>query len=431
MDDDVWTEVERVRTLLDLHRPADAEKAACALLARHPQTAEAHGLLAIARSRRRRHAEAERSAREAMALEPDDPTHPWRLAIVLATAGQQRLALAPLEESLRMAPWFVEAHILHAELRLNLGEAAAARDAAELALAMVPDDAAALTAYSRALRALGETEDALDAAEAALAEAPGSPDAHLAYGWASLQAGDRGAGLRHFREALRLNPGDPVARASLLEALRARSGPYALVLRASLWLEGRRLGGLDLTGGGIGLLILTLGVIRVADVLPWWTIAPIMSVGAVVLLAGLARRLSDALLLFDPENRHVFTPIERRSAIATVATIAWVVATALLSAVAGVSGFFAMLGVAMVLLSLYPSLTAEGWLRTAMRAWSALMSATMGVVIVAAARDPARAEMAQALTVLLLPAALVPYVMAAVADGVARFRRWRWERAGR
>lgn len=424
--------LERVRTLLSLHRLPDAEREARRYLAAHPADPEGHGLLALVLSDQTLHRPAEASARQAVALSPDDPVHHWRLGIVLGRGRSVRIGLPPVREALALDPWIPEIHVTHSEFLLLLNDGPAALSAAEAALELAPEMPSALVAYARAARAMGRTGEARAVAETALSRSPGDPDAHLALGWAALHEGDSEQAIRAFREALRLAPTHPPARLALLEALRARSGPYARALRFSLWLETVRGPRIPLDGSGlvIALVVLMLGVVRSVPHLTWIALIVLPVVFGALGIVAVARQVSDTLLLLDRENRHIFTPQETRKAIASATLIGWVVATALLWVLLGVPALLTMLGVGFVLVALYPAMATDGWLRQAVRGWAVLMAVVL-VAGVAGAVAPAGpfvdGPLALAL-LLLFFAALVPCAGLAIHLASARISQWRYTR---
>jgi TolB-like protein len=85
-----------------------------------------------------------------------------------------------------------------------------ARQLADKALAVAPDDAGALHAVARAANFQGDTEGFIRAVEIALAKAPNHPSAHDARGHLCMTRNDPLAAIPHFEQAMRENPSLPV-----------------------------------------------------------------------------------------------------------------------------------------------------------------------------------------------------------------------------
>jgi len=205
-------------------------------------------------------ADAEREAREGLAL---DPSHRHLLHLLTRTLiGQKKNAeaLDSVNSLLGLAPDWEDAHLLNTHVLLQTGQAQAAYPAARETLRIAPRSAAAYQNFASACLAGKRYQDALIAAESGLALNPvhqgcanaralalsklgrniegraataenlsRHPDNHVAHrtaGWVNLAAGDYQAAEENFMAALRLNPLDKNARAGLAQAL-ARGQPGA------------------------------------------------------------------------------------------------------------------------------------------------------------------------------------------------------------
>ncbi|MGW0480414.1 tetratricopeptide repeat protein [Nonomuraea sp. NPDC003214] len=215
--------VQRARALLELRRPADAERELRGLLAEEPEHAVGHALLALALAEQRRPGEAVAEAHEAVRLAPDSWFPHYVAGQVHNRARQPDQAIAAGRAALALSPewppiWelLARAHVLKGEWPLVAG-------AAERGLALDPESADLMSLLSLAQTALGQTRAATETAGRAVGLAPESATAHLVYGRAALASGDARVAADAFREVLRLDPGYGQARDLLVTALKERN----------------------------------------------------------------------------------------------------------------------------------------------------------------------------------------------------------------
>ncbi|GGV15651.1 hypothetical protein GCM10010182_40780 [Actinomadura cremea] len=214
---------DRAEMLLDLHRPADAEREARAALAADPENAPAHLLLARALSRRSDVQGALDAVDRYVAMRPEDWVGHWRAGFVLYTADRDREALTAFLHAREHAPAEPSVHRMLAWTHHALGEAAHARSAAEHGLRLAPDDAYLAAVLALALLELRDKPGAREQAERALSLAPEDPYVHRWYGTVALATGRPRAAADAFRESLRADPDWPGGPAAILEAERRRN----------------------------------------------------------------------------------------------------------------------------------------------------------------------------------------------------------------
>ncbi|WP_158088782.1 tetratricopeptide repeat protein [Thermoactinospora rubra] len=231
--------VERARVLLELRRHADAERELRGALALDPQHARAHALLAIALAEQRMLPEAVDEAREAVRLAPDHWFSHYAAGRVYHRAHRPGDALAAARAALALVPEHAPSWELLARVHIQAGQWPQAADAARRGLAVDPERATLAGLLALALTALGDAAQARAAAARAVRLDPESALAHLAYGRAALAFGDPGEAARAFREVLRLDPGIDQARDLLVAALKQRNPLYRGLRR----LRGRFFGG--------------------------------------------------------------------------------------------------------------------------------------------------------------------------------------------
>jgi tetratricopeptide (TPR) repeat protein len=120
------------------------------------------------------------------------PSNPTELAIARAAAYFERLepeqAAATLEPALAADPRTAAGWLLMARIRLTLDQAAAALDAANRAVELLPEDPRPVATASRALTMLGRHDEAITMAYRAVIDAPDNPFWHDRVAWALLAA---------------------------------------------------------------------------------------------------------------------------------------------------------------------------------------------------------------------------------------------------
>jgi Flp pilus assembly protein TadD len=126
------------------------------------------------------------------AATPSVPSNPTELGIARAAAYFERLdpeqAAATLEPVLAADPRPAAGWLLMARIRLTLNQAAAALDAANRAVELLPEDPRPLGTASRALTMLGRHEEAITMGYRAVIAEPENPFWHDRVAWALLAA---------------------------------------------------------------------------------------------------------------------------------------------------------------------------------------------------------------------------------------------------
>ncbi|MCA2183653.1 tetratricopeptide repeat protein [Nonomuraea cavernae] len=221
--------IERARALLELRRPAEAERELRGMLARQPEHPGAHSLLALALSAQGSTAEAIAEASEGVRLAPEHWLTHYLAGQVYCRARLADQAIAALQASLALSPdeassWelLARAHVLKAQWHQ-------VADAARRGLAIDPQQSGLTSLLALALTMLGEREPARAAAAQAVRLDPENAGAHHVYGTVALAAGDPRRAADAFREVLRLDPGFDQARDLLVTALKQRNPVYRVL----------------------------------------------------------------------------------------------------------------------------------------------------------------------------------------------------------
>ncbi|MBN6058242.1 tetratricopeptide repeat protein, partial [Nonomuraea sp. RK-328] len=223
--------MQRARTLLELRRPADAERELRGVLAEAPEHATAHAYLAVALDAQRRHGEAIAEAHEAVRLAPEHWFTHYVAAQVYKGAGLLGEAIAAARASLALSPEEALTWEVLARAHLQAGQWRETAEAAGRGLAVDPEESDLASLLALALAGLGDGAQARATASRAIALSPESTLAHLAYGQAALAAGDPAEAASAFREVLSLDPGFDTARGLLLTALKQRNPVYRTLTR--------------------------------------------------------------------------------------------------------------------------------------------------------------------------------------------------------
>ncbi|MEQ4715628.1 tetratricopeptide repeat protein [Nonomuraea sp. B19D2] len=219
----VGESINRGKTLLQLRRPADAERELRGVLAVEPQQGMAQCLLALALIQQGRAGEAVAVAQEAVRLAPDHWYSHYVAGQVYYRANLADHAIAAAQASLAADPGQAAVWELLARGHMLKGQWRQMADAARRGLAIDPEVPDLVSLLSLAHTKLGEAEPARAAAAHALRLDPESATAHLVSGRAALAFGDPKAAVDSFREVLRLDPGFGSARDLLVTALKQRN----------------------------------------------------------------------------------------------------------------------------------------------------------------------------------------------------------------
>jgi len=168
----------------------------------------AHQVMAAALAMESRFQPAIRHLREAVKLEPNDPTVRMALALVLTQDTQSDAAIAVLREGVRAAPQSSRAHSMLASIL-----------------------------------ARKDPEEAIDEYQAAIRLDPNSADLYLALGsLLMVEAGRADGAIAAFQAALRLNPQMQRAKDGLATAQAIQAQELAVAAKWSRQAEGARAG---------------------------------------------------------------------------------------------------------------------------------------------------------------------------------------------
>ena len=184
-----------------------------------------------------RHAEAERTYAQALALDPEEASGLYLLGLLAFETGRQAQAAVLLQRVADLHPRNAEARITLARVRHWLGEHDAAMTDYRAVLEVAPDHSEARIGLANAARNAGDLPAALEAARAAVARHPDIAAAQSAFAATLVGAGQPLAAASAYREAIRLEPGATAANVGLALALIQAHEPAAALRAADRALE--------------------------------------------------------------------------------------------------------------------------------------------------------------------------------------------------
>ena len=213
-----------------------AVSAARQALAADPDDPIAHALLALGLAHLEQGKDAIEAGRRAVALAPELSFAHYALGWALLERAETSAAERSAHEALRLDP-DSQGYALLAQIHVRQKRWADAIKAAETGLQIDPEDAGCLNLRALSLGALGHTADATAMMTEVLALDPDDAFALTNRGWLMLRKSQPQQALESFREALRLDPTLDWARRGMVEALKARNPLYRVVLQYRLWGE--------------------------------------------------------------------------------------------------------------------------------------------------------------------------------------------------
>jgi len=280
-------------------------------LTAEPEDALAQALLALGLAHLEQSREAVEAGRRAVALAPELSFAHYALGWALLEHAEMKAAERCAREALRLDP-DSHGYALLAQVHVRQKRWAEAIEAAEEGLQIDPEHAGCANLRALSLGALGRSDEAAAAMSNVLAVDPDDAFGLTNRGWLMLRQSRPQEALQSFREALRLDPTLDWARTGIIEALKARSALYRVVLRYELWVG-------SLTARAQWFLILGLffggRVVRAslrADPALWPVLGPVMALYIVVIFGSwIANPLSNLLLRVNPFGRLALSRAEK------------------------------------------------------------------------------------------------------------------------
>jgi len=234
--------LERAMVLIQQNRWDMAQKELEQALAQDPEDAQAHAMLSHcylqnsddtpAKLQRATH-----EAEEAIRCDAGYPGAHAALARVMLRRNRFPEARTAAAEAIRLRPDESDFYVLAAAVEYAQSKWQDALNLSELALQLDPQDTDANNLRAMALVKLGRRAEAGSTIDETLRRNPDDDNSHANKGWSLLEAGQPDEAMKHFKEALRLNPESEWARQGMVEALKARSIFYRLMLKYFMWMS--------------------------------------------------------------------------------------------------------------------------------------------------------------------------------------------------
>lgn len=285
------------------------------VLARDPEAADAHLLLALCRVRAGDQDGALESARAGVRLAPGAGWAHYVLGKVRWFRDEFREAEKSLGEAVRLEPENHEHRWMQVDVFLSLGDLAKALGAADAGVRLAPQSAGLAASRGVVFYNLARRDEAEAEFRRSLSLDAGNDVAHAGLGRLALARGKADAAVGHFRDSLRLDPTDEWAREGLVDALKARYPVYGLFVRYFEWSR-------TLDPNVRRILTVAVAVVAYFARLAGKSLptAATTVLGVAVLLAALFVFLSwlagpvfNLVLRMSPEGRLLLTPDETRS----------------------------------------------------------------------------------------------------------------------
>jgi tetratricopeptide (TPR) repeat protein len=228
--------LERGRLLAAQGRWDMAEKELRMAVSESPDSASAHGLLAMALLSLKRKEEALGEAQTAVRLAPQAPLTYYFLAQVFDGMDRLKEAEAAVRTAIQLDPEDADYQALLAGIVFEQSRWADALAAAEEGLKQDPDHINCLNYRGLALTKLGRRGEAGANMAATIARGPENALSHTVQGWNYLESNRPRDALESFRTALKLDPDFDYAKRGMVEALKARNPIYRVMLMYFLWM---------------------------------------------------------------------------------------------------------------------------------------------------------------------------------------------------
>lgn len=346
--------LRQAQLLLQMARYGEARECIERVLTSDPDSAHAHGLLAICFVELGDADGALEEARASVRLAPDDPIGHYRLGWVLGRRGRLDDARRSLDEALRLDPTDPDFYELLGRLRLSLRQPGVARECAERGLALDPCHVGNLNVAALAHLEGRQPEAAEVALRIALEEDPLDVETRSNLGQTLLVLKRPHEARDHLREALRRDPQHGLSRHRFVEAERSRSWGYGWILPLLLKTDGWL--GSDPIYGRFVLGFILLALIHSTATRPdsrMILVPTLLILGPILLAVLFARPLVNFLLRRDPLLQQSLSWLERTVSRTVALAIPWALAGAAALWLWGVRALVVM-----------PVLSALGWIVT-------------------------------------------------------------------
>ncbi|MFC7490412.1 MULTISPECIES: tetratricopeptide repeat protein [unclassified Knoellia] len=239
MSDTASSAGARAVALLELGRPAEAERELRRGLASSPHDLQMHVDLTRALLMQERLDEAMEASAQALSLAPDHPFVLYIRSLAQGAIGDLAAGLGTIDSALRLAPEASRLHRHRGSLLHQQDRPAEALISFERARALDPEDAEVVAAIAGALHDLRRDDEAESAIADALALDPECAAAHHIRSLQSMRSGATADALDASRDAVRLDPTNAVTKEQLAVAMKARNPLYRVLWSFCDWFNGQ------------------------------------------------------------------------------------------------------------------------------------------------------------------------------------------------
>lgn len=307
--------IQRVALLYDQQRYDLAEAEARRVLAADPEDPIAHALRSLALTHLGQLEDATDEAETAIGTAPDLPLAYVAHAAALVRRNRFAAARRAATEAIRLDPSDPDNYAVLAAVETANGKWGAALEATNRGLAIVGDHADLLQARSVAAAHLGRLDEAADAATSALRQQPDEASALATRGYQLMHASRFREARAEFTAALQREPHNQLARAGLVETIKATNPLYAVILRYFLWTSRLPTWQQLLVVFGGPAIFRTLRRAFEANPGTQWLVGPVVGIWLFLILSTwLATPLSNLALFLHPLGRHALEDEERLEA---------------------------------------------------------------------------------------------------------------------
>ena len=303
---------QHMALLFDQKRYDLAAEEARRVLASDPEDPVAHALLSLSLTNLDEFEEATWEAKAAVAAAPTLPLAHVALAAAMSERNRFSDARRAASEAIRLDPDDPDHHALLANVELMNRRWQAAYEATTRGLAIVADHAELLRARSVAAAHLGRLPEAQAASASSLRSIPDEPMALATQGYQQMHAGRFSDARATFTNTLQLDPTNQLARAGLIETIKATNPLYRVILTYFLWMSRLpRWQQFLVIFGGPAIFRSLRNAFR-GNPETEWLLVPLVAVWlTIVLSTWLAGPLSNLALFLHPLGRHALGEDER------------------------------------------------------------------------------------------------------------------------
>jgi tetratricopeptide (TPR) repeat protein len=200
-----------------------AEKEARGALALEPNDPEALSVLSLCAAQRQERKVAVQLAEQAIGLVPDEAIYYYRLAAIHGQFADHEATEPELQRTLELDPAFAPAYALYAWVYFTRGDYNTALNLIAEALKFNPLEVDALNLKAQVLQKKGDASGALRAAKDALRADPENYQAHAIIGEVQIELRNRRGAISHLQEALRIDPDTTWVRKAYSDALEGQT----------------------------------------------------------------------------------------------------------------------------------------------------------------------------------------------------------------